>query len=72
MIIRTMLIASEGHMLTDGKTYGKVIIPAEGDTSAYREITMEAYYEVFPDERPVPEEIAEGEAEGEPTEGEAI
>ena len=50
MIVRTMLIASEGHMLTDGTTYGKVIIPAEGNTSAYREITMEAYYELFPDE----------------------
>lgn len=54
MIIRTMLIASEGHMLTDGTTYGKVIIPAEtDDMTAYREITMEAYYELFPDERPV-------------------
>ena len=59
MIIRTMLIASEGNMLTDGTQYGKVIIPAEGsDTTAYREITMDEYYEIFPEKRPV-EEIVE-------------
>lgn len=69
MKIRTILSADEGFMLTDGTTYGKVIIPAEtDDVTAYREITMEAYYELFPDERPVPEEITEGKTEGDPTE----
>ena len=62
MKIRTILSADEGFMLTDGTTYGKVIFPAEtDDVAAYREITMEAYYELFPDERPVEEEIVEGE-----------
>ena len=55
MKIRTILSADEGFILTDGTTYGKVIFPAEGDTSVYREITMEAYYELFPEERPVDE-----------------
>lgn len=54
MKIRTILSADEGFMLTDGTTYGKVIFPAEtDDMTAYREITMEAYYELFPEERPV-------------------
>ena len=54
MKIRTILSADEGFMLTDGTNYGKVIFPAEtDDVTAYREITMEAYYELFPDERPV-------------------
>lgn len=59
MIIRTMIIASEGNILTDGTQYRKVIIPAEGsDTTAYREITMDEYYKIFPEKRPV-EEIKE-------------
>lgn len=54
MKIRTILSADEGFMLTDGTNYGKVIFPAEtDDVTAFREITMEAYYELFPDERPV-------------------
>lgn len=54
MKIRTILSADEGFMLTDGTTYGKVIFPAEtDDMTAYREIAMEAYYEKFPNERPV-------------------
>lgn len=62
MKIRTILSADEGFMLTDGTTYGKVIFPAEtDDVTAYREITMEAYYELFPNERPVEEEVVEGE-----------
>lgn len=60
MKIRTILSADEGFMLTDGTNYGKVIFPAEtDDVTAYREITMEAYYELFPDERPV--EVVEDE-----------
>lgn len=70
MKIRTILSADEGFMLTDGTTYGKVIFPAEtDDMTAYREITMEAYYERFPNERPVePEVVPE---DGEITEGPA-
>lgn len=66
MKIRTILSADEGFMLTDGTNYGKVIFPAEtDDVTAYREITMEAYYELFPDERPVEptEETAEENSE---------
>ena len=62
MIIRTMLIASEGHILTDGTIYGTAIIPADNaDTSVYKEITMEEYYELFPEEKPVEEEPVEEE-----------
>lgn len=74
MKIRTILSADEGFMLTDGTTYGKVIFPAEtDDMTAYREITMEAYYEKFPDERPVEpvEEDATDIVDGEIIEGPA-
>lgn len=64
MKIRTILSADEGFMLTDGTNYGKVIFPAEtDDVTAYREITMEAYYELFPDERPV--EVEKESSDGE-------
>ena len=66
MKIRTILSADEGFMLTDGTNYGKVIFPAEtDDVTAYREITMEAYYELFPEERPVEtnEEISDVETD---------
>lgn len=66
MKIRTILSADDGYMLTDGTNYGKVIIPAEtDDVTAYREITMEAYYELFPDERPVEVEESETDEDAE-------
>lgn len=66
MKIRTILSADEGFMLTDGTNYGKVIFPAEtDDVTAYREITMEAYYELFPDERFVEVEDSETDEDAE-------
>ena len=62
MIIRTMIIASEGHFVTDGNTYGKVVIPAENvDTTAFHEITEEEYYNLSPEERP--DEVTDEENE---------
>ena len=44
-VTRTVLIADEGMMLTDGKSYGKEAYLSEGaDTSAWHEIS-EAEYE---------------------------
>lgn len=41
---RKILTASDGMVLTDGKTYGKIIYLAEGaDASAWREIPEEEY-----------------------------
>ncbi|MBQ9985039.1 MAG: hypothetical protein IJP38_01905 [Oscillospiraceae bacterium] len=40
MTKRIMLTASEGHILTDGETYGRTIYLAEGaDEERFREIT---------------------------------
>jgi hypothetical protein len=41
---RKVLTASDGMVLTDGKTYGKIIYLAEGaDASAWHEIPEEEY-----------------------------
>ena len=41
---RRILTASDGMVLTDGKTYGKIIYLAEGaDENAWREIPEEEY-----------------------------
>lgn len=41
---RKILTASDGMMLTDGKTYGKIIYLAEGaDENAWHEIPEEEY-----------------------------
>lgn len=53
-------VADEGHFVTDGTEYGKVIRFADSDKLAtLNEITDEEYYEMFPNERPV--EPVEGE-----------
>lgn len=55
-------VADEGHFVTDGTEYGKVIRFADSDKLAtLNELTDEEYYEMFPNERPVEEEVAEGE-----------
>lgn len=44
---RKILYASDGMVLTDGKTYGKVVYLAEGaEESAWHEITEEEYESV--------------------------
>lgn len=38
------ITATDGHILTDGKTYGTEIFLAEGvDASTFHEITLEEY-----------------------------
>lgn len=50
-------VADEGHFVNTGDSYGRVIKLEDSDKIAtLNEITDEAYYELFPDERPVPEE----------------
>ncbi len=44
MTKRIMITASEGHILTDGETYGRTIYLAEGaDEERFREITDAEY-----------------------------
>lgn len=46
--MRDYIEASEGMILTDGVTYGKMIFLAEGvDKTAFYEITEEEYNEIF-------------------------
>jgi hypothetical protein len=43
-ITRIKLTASEGHMLTDGENYGRIVYLASGDDGEkWYEITEEAY-----------------------------
>lgn len=44
MKTRTIIIAEEGKVITNGTDYGTTIVLAEGaDASAYREISMDEY-----------------------------
>jgi len=46
--MRNVITATEGHILTDGHVYGKVIYLAEGvDVSTFYEITKEEYREII-------------------------
>ena len=47
----TNLIASEGHILTDGEHYGKMVSLASGDDgSKWYEITEAEYQEILEEE----------------------
>lgn len=49
-ITQVILTADEGMYLTDGETYGKtVVLPADADASAWREVTEDE----LPEETPV-------------------
>lgn len=49
---RTIITAKEGYVLTDGKTYGKKIILAEGaDASVWHEITDEEHKAIMEEKR---------------------
>lgn len=55
-ITRQKLIANEGMILTDGKTYGSEIFLAEGaSTDAYYEITREEYEQILLEQEVVDE-----------------
>ncbi len=46
-ITQTILVAEEGHYLTDGETYGKtVVLPRAEDAENWHEITQQAYDEI--------------------------
>jgi hypothetical protein len=49
---RKTLYASDGMVLTDGKTYGKVVYLAEGaEENAWQEITEAEYEEIINSEQ---------------------
>jgi hypothetical protein len=64
---RKILTASDGMVMTDGKTYGKIIYLADGaDASAWHEIPEEEYF----NDEPITDEealkiITEGESDDE-------
>lgn len=55
-ITRMKLTASEGHILTDGESYGRIVYLASGDEGEkWYEITEEKYWKILESE-----EIREG------------
>lgn len=68
--MRKTIIASEGHILTDGEVYGKYIYLADGmDESAFHEITEEEYAAIMEkqtsDELPMMPSVSPDEATAE-------
>lgn len=57
---RTYLNASEGHILTNGKIYGKKIYIADGlDANAFYEITEDEYNSIMESKSSVEEIITD-------------
>lgn len=51
MKVRKIITAEEGHILTDGNIYGKIIFLADGQTEGdFYEITDEEYREIMKDQ----------------------
>ena len=51
-LTRTIITANDGHMLTDGKTYGKrMILPEGADASVWHEITEDEYQAIMEEKR---------------------
>lgn len=61
--MRKTLTASEGHILTNGTAYGRIIYLADGaDASLFHEITDEEYAEILAetsDSEPSPDDATE-------------
>ena len=47
IITRTKLTASEGHILTNGTVYGRIILLPSGAVNDYHEITEGEYEEIL-------------------------
>ncbi len=60
---RTVLQADEGMILTDGESYGRTVMLAEGRSAEeFHEITEEEYDEIIREQEALPEEVPdEGE-----------
>lgn len=59
--MRIPLIATKGHVYTDGKDYGRKVYPAEGvDAKTFYEITEEEYAEIVAKEEREAEERRNG------------
>lgn len=60
--MRKAITATEGHILTDGTTYGKIIYLAEGtDESAFYEVTEEEYAAIMADDEPSEDDATEAD-----------
>ncbi len=60
--MRETLIATDGHILTDGTTYGKIIYLAEGvDKSPFYEITEEEYEAIMIEDEPSEEDATDAD-----------
>lgn len=54
------IIASEGHVLTNGEVYGRTIYLAEGvDAAEFHEITVEEYAAIMADDEQNNEDVME-------------
>ena len=64
--MRKTLTASDGHILTNGTSFGKIVYLAEGaDASEFYEITEEEYEAIIaaqmPDGEPSPDDATEAD-----------
>lgn len=60
--MRKTLVATKGHILTDGTVYGTIIHLAEGmDESAFYEITEEEYAAIMADNEPSEDDATEAD-----------
>lgn len=60
--MRKTITATNGHILTDGTTYGKMIFLAEGvDESAFYEITEEEYAAIAAEDEPSEDDATEAD-----------
>jgi hypothetical protein len=56
-ITRIKLTASEGHILTNGESYGKIVYLASGDEGEkWHEITEEEYQKILEESEEIREE----------------
>ena len=60
--MREPIVATDGHILTNGTVYGRIIYLADGmDASEFYEITEETYDEIMTDEEPGEDDATEAD-----------